>query len=167
MELKLRAHRVSQERRAAGVNSSPAEVLDEWGFVAPKQDPSKVTKDHLTQLDEGEKLPGEQVDIPKEAGEDSTKTPAQDWPYNYYGWRLGTLRDHAEDIQNMQAWQEAIAEECHRLGVVTSFAVGLIGHSRLGRITTLSVGTTMVVFISTEHVGSIDELAVQAVKRLT
>lgn len=165
MELKRRAHQAARERQAAGYEVTPEEVLDEWGFVAGK-DHLKVEKDHFSQLEEGEDLPAERVDIPKEPGEDVPEAPVDEWPYNYYGWRLSTIRDHVQDLQNMQAWQEAIAAECYRLGVVVSFAVGLIGHSRLGRIMTLSVESTTVVFISTEHVGSIDQLAVQAAKRL-
>lgn len=166
MELKRRAHQAARDRRAAGENVTPAEVLDEWGFVAPDKDHSEAAKDHFSQLEEGEDLPAERVDIPRETGEDVPETKTETWPYNYYGWRLSVLRDDAQDLANMQAWQEAIAEECHRLGVVVNFAVGLIGHSRLGRIMTLSVESTTVVFIAIEHVGSIDELAVQAVQRL-
>lgn len=167
MKLKRRAYQVARMRRAAGIDTTPAEVLDEWGFKLPDQDLPKAKKDHFSQVEEDEDPPQEQVDIPKETREDVPERPTETWPYNYYGWRLGTLRDHVADLQIMQAWQEAIVEECYRLGVVTSFAVGLIGHSRLGRLTTLSVGSTTVVFISTEHVDSIDELAVHAVKRLT
>lgn len=167
MDLKRRALQVARERRAAGIETTPAEVLDEWGFVAPDKDHSEVGKDHFSQLEGGETLSAERVDIPKESGENTPKTTTDTWPYNYYGWRLSTLRDHVQDLQSMQAWQEAIAAECHRQRAVVSFAVGLIGHSRLGRMLTLSVESTTVVFISTEHVGSIDELAVQAVQRLT
>ncbi len=167
MELKRRAHQIARERRAAGYEATPEEVLDEWGFVASGQDHSKVEKDHFSQLEEGEDLPAARVDIPKEPGEDVPEAPVENWPYNYYGWRLSTLRDHAEDVLIMKAWQEAIAEECHRQNVVVSFAVGLIGHDRLGRMMTLSVQSTTVVFISIEHVESIGELAPQAVQRLT
>lgn len=166
MALKRRALQAARRRQAAGEAITPKEVLDEWGFVIPEKDPSRPEKDHFSQREEGEGPSEEQVDIPKESREDTPETPTEDWPYNYYGWRLSTIRDHAEDLRSMQAWQEAIAAECHRRGVVVRFAVGLIGHSRLGRIMTLSVASDTVVFISTEHVGSIDELAVQAVQRL-
>lgn len=158
IEEEIRRRAVEQASRR-GMEAE--DVLEEWGFIVEREG----GEDDLI-------VPGvveeDEVDIPQEEGEDSPVTPEQEpWPYTYFAWRLKRREDRLENVEIMRRWQEAIVAECQARKISLQFAVGIMGEKQGSRIMTMSVSGATVVFIATNAVEMMQELAPLAVVRLT
>lgn len=153
-EVEERARRIARQHRV-----DTEDVLRGWGLLS---EPDSDSEDGPVPTS------SETLDIPQEAREDGL-VPDDDpepWPYSFYLWRVRGTDRWFSDSDAMREWQEAIAAECQRRGVVTTFAVGAMGHHLRPVVRVLSEGGVTVILIAIGQLDRIDELAPDAVDRL-
>lgn len=146
------------QMRAEGVEVTPKEVLEDWGYEVPER-----AEDDDSPVDD-------QVDTPQEKGEDRavpSTGSTESWPYTYFLWRLKRRELALVNSEIMHHWQEAIAAECQARRISLNFGVGAMGGSQDSRIAKMSVGDVNVVFVNVGSLDDMEELAGHAVQLLT
>lgn len=164
--LKERARKVAQQ-----FGMPPEKVMEGWGFtvVEPDYEPEPDTEEEAEPDSDSVQSQSEPVDIPQEAGDDGRVpvTRSEPWPYSFYLWRMRRRDRWFSDSDVMRRWQEAIAAECYRRGKAVTFAVGVMGKRMGPDPRVLSADGTRVALIAIDQFDRIDQLAPEAVDRLT